>query len=152
MTLDLHLYCYVIKTMQWHQSFNKGLWEQQNGTSVTCHPVILSSKVISKSLLKCLPLEASSDLLFRRFIPWCAAISNFSFKQRLHLSIAWFIGVFLWKFHFFFILLVVKWFFMIGESFFKSIFTTFPVMFVTIKFIWIQTGLINNIFDLAFSG
>ena len=30
--------------------------------------------------------------LFRRFFPWCVAICNFSFKQRLHLNIARFTG------------------------------------------------------------
>lgn len=55
---------------------------------MACHHMILFSKFISKSLLKCLLLEMSSDLLFKRFIPWCVSISNFPFKQRLQLSIA----------------------------------------------------------------
>ena len=71
--------------MQWHQIFTKVLREQQNGTFVASQHVMLSSKFISNMLLKCLHLETSSYLLFRRFIPWCVAISNFSFKQRLHL-------------------------------------------------------------------
>ena len=50
---------------------------------VVCHHVIFFSRFISKSLLKCLHLETSSDILFRRFISWCVAISNFSFKQKL---------------------------------------------------------------------
>ena len=79
--------------MQWHQSFTKELRGQQNRTFMTCHCVMLSSKFNSKSLWKCLHLETSSDLLFRRFFPWCVAISNFSFKQRLHLNNARFTGV-----------------------------------------------------------
>ena len=77
-----------IKTMHWYQIFNKRLWKQSNGTSVAYHHVILPSKFIGKSLLKCLHLEMSSGFLFRRFIPLFVAISNFSFNQRLHLSIA----------------------------------------------------------------
>ena len=79
--------------MQLYQSFTEGLRRQQNGTSVASHHVMLSSKLISKSLLKCLHLETSSSLLFRRFIFWGEAISNSLFKERLRLSIARFIGV-----------------------------------------------------------
>ena len=79
--------------MRLHQSFTEGLRRQQNRTSVASHHVMLSSKLISKSLLKCLHLETSSNLLFRRFVPWCEAISNSLFKERLRLSIARFIGV-----------------------------------------------------------
>ena len=40
---------------------------------------------------------------------------------------------------------------MIGESFFKSGFTTtLVIFFVKIRFISVQTGLTNNIFDLVF--
>ena len=46
---------------------------------------------MGKRLLKRLHLETSSDLLFR-FIPWCVAVSDFLFKQMLHLSIARFTG------------------------------------------------------------
>ena len=49
---------------------------------------MLPSKFISKNLLKYLHLETSSDLLFKRFSPSCLVISNFSFKERLHLRIA----------------------------------------------------------------
>ena len=38
--------------MQWRQSFTERLRGQQNGTSVARHNVMLSSKSISKSLLK----------------------------------------------------------------------------------------------------
>ena len=128
------------------------------------HHMILSSNFFIKSLLKFLHLKRSANLLFRRFIPLCVTISNFLFKQRLHVSITRFIGV-----HHrtilqaIFVLLfldlrfntsfesIAKWLFMIGELFFKSVFTTtLVIFFVIIKFIWVQIGLINNIFGLAF--
>ena len=137
-----------------------------------CHHVMLSSKFISKSLLKCMHLETSSDRLFRRFVYWCVAISNFSFKKRLHFSILRFTGthlqmifhavsaflfvvicyLFPWKFLFVFILVFVKSLFLICKSFFKSGVTTLLVIFfVIIKSIWVQTDLINDILRLAFS-
>ena len=101
--------------------------------------------------------------------------SNFSFNRRLHLMISYFL------------LLVVKWFFMIGELFFTNVFTNTFVIIIVRKlskyrifsglyfptfrlnteqkklriwtlfmkwtivittFIWVQTGLINNILGL----
>ena len=132
---------------------------------------MLSSNFISKSLVKCLHLETNFNI--RKFVFWYVAIFAFSFKQKLHLSIARFTRAHLrtifkaisalllidLRIHTSFknsvlqvlILLAVKWFFMTGESFFKSGFKTFLVIFfVIIKFIWVQTGLINNIFDVTF--
>ena len=131
----------------------------------------IALKFISKSLWKCLHLEGSSDLLFRRFNFWCVVISNFSLKQRLHLSIAQFAGAYLCtifqaislllfvdlRFHtsfessvLFYVLFVVKWFFVIGELFLKNGFiTTLVVLFVIINFVCVQTDLIN-VFCLTF--
>lgn len=90
-------------------------------------------------------LETSSDLLFRTFFPWCVAISSFSFKLRLLLSIARLTGAHLCtffqaisellladlRFHnsfesslSFFLLVVVKWFFIIVKSLLKISSTT----------------------------
>ena len=48
---------------------------QYNVTYMVWHHVILSSKFISKILLKCLHLD--TNLLFRRFLPWCVTFPTF---------------------------------------------------------------------------
>ena len=158
--------------MHWYQIFNKGLWKQSDGTSVAYHHVILPSKFIGKSLLKRLHLEMSSGFLFRRFIPLFVAISNFSFNQRLHLSIArfteaYFCTIFLsnfcvvffadLRFHTFFESSVsflycslLNDFLWLVNRFLKMVTTNLVNFFVIIKFILVQTGVINNIFSLAF--
>ena len=69
MMLDLQWYGWTIKQSNGIEFILREFRGNKNGTSLVCYQVILYSKFISKSLLKCMDLETTFDLSFRRFIP-----------------------------------------------------------------------------------